>query len=221
MPDYTLYSFFRSSCSARLRIVLNLKQIPYKVHTVNLMKKEQLSDDYKLQNPSLTVPTLVIQNGPDISFTITQSVAALEYLEEVHPEIPILPALPETESRAIVRALSGIISADIQPPTSLRVMGRIMELGGSAEEWSRTLMAEGLRAYEKIAQQYAGNFSFGNDVTMADACLVPAIWNAQLYKVDLSEFPVVMRVFQNLSLHPAVIRAHWKNQADTPDELRS
>ncbi|KAF4973670.1 hypothetical protein FZEAL_9262 [Fusarium zealandicum] len=218
---YTLYTYFRSSCSARLRIALNLKSIKYDLISVNLLKGEQSSEDHKELNPSASVPVLVGHTSRGDSFKIGQSVSALEYLEERHPDCPMLPPQSDVEARATVRALVSIICADIQPVTNLRVMRRVRALGGNAEDWNCELMAEGLKAYESVAAKTAGRYSFGDEVTMADACLMPAIWNAERFGVDLTMFPTIGKVVENLKNHPAVVKAHWQNQPDTPENLRS
>ncbi|KHN95021.1 maleylacetoacetate isomerase [Metarhizium album ARSEF 1941] len=220
MPDYTLYAYYRSSCSARLRIILNLKNISYDQITVNLLKGEQLSPEHKALNPSASVPLLISNRAPDAGFKIGQSVAALEYLEEVHPLVPALPPTSDAKGRATVRALCQVIAADVQPVTNLRIMRRVRALGGDAEEWNRDLMGDGLAAYEAVAKDSAGKYSLGDDVTMADASLMPALWNAQRYGVDLSQFPTISKIFDNLSAHPAVQKAHYFVQPDCPEELR-
>ncbi|OAQ70827.1 glutathione S-transferase [Pochonia chlamydosporia 170] len=220
MTDYILYAYFRSSCSARLRIILNLKNISYDHIPINLLKDEQLSAEHKALNPSASVPLLVSKRSPDEGFKIGQSVAALEYLEEVHPEVPTLPAKSDAKSRATVRVLCEIIAADTQPVTNLRIMRRVRALGGSAEEWNKELMGEGLKAYEAVVKDSAGKYSVGDTVTMADACLMPAVWNAQRFGVDLAEFPTISKVVKNLSEHPAVLKADYFSQPDCPEELR-
>ncbi|CAG9956022.1 unnamed protein product [Clonostachys rosea f. rosea IK726] len=226
MSDITLYSYFRSSCSARVRMSLDIKGIPYDYVPVNLLKGDQLSDEHRAVNPSASVPLLVPKpsGSPDqhegVPFRIGQSLAALEYLEEAYPETTrLLPS--DIRARAIVRALANIIAADTQPVTNLRIMRRVRELGGSAEDWNKSLMAEGLRAYEAVSAPYAGRFSYGDDVSLADLCLLPAAWNAQRFGVDLAEFPVVGRVVKNLEGEPAMQKASYFKQVDTPENLRA
>ncbi|KAH7126130.1 thioredoxin-like protein [Dactylonectria macrodidyma] len=219
MSDYTLYSYFRSSCSARLRIAMNLKAIPYETVPVNLLKNEHLSDEHKTFNPSASVPVLIPKGST--SFKIGQSVAALEYLDERHPETPLLPPLSDLEARSLVRTLVEIVAADTQPVTNLRITRRIKALGGNPEEWNCQLMTDGMRAYETVAAKSAGKYSVGDDISMADCCLMPAFWNAERYGVDLSQFPVVGRIVENLKGHPAVVQAAYFNQPDTPEELRA
>ncbi|GAO13433.1 uncharacterized protein UV8b_00581 [Ustilaginoidea virens] len=219
MADYTLYAYFRSSCSARLRIILHLKGIPYDHVAVNLLQDEQLSPEHTALNPSASVPLLACRAPPHAGFAIGQSLAALEYLEEMHPEAPCLPPPGDARGRATVRVLCAIIAADTQPVTNLRIMRRVRALGGSAEDWNRELMADGLRAYEAVASGSAGRYSVGDALTMADACLVPAVWNARRFGVDLSRFPTVCRVVGNLSEHPAVQKADYFKQPDCPADL--
>lgn len=220
MPDYTLYSYFRSSCSARLRIVLNLKGISYDTVPVNLLQDEQLSESHRALNPSATVPLLLSRRSEHEGFRIGQSVAALEFLEEVHPETPILPPAGDAQARAVVRTLVNIVSADMQPVTNLGIMRRVRAIGGNAEQWNKELLAKGLRAFEAVAEDYAGRYSFGDSITMADACLLPAVWNAERFGVDLGAFPVVSRIVDGLREHPAVVKAGYFNQPDTPEDLR-
>ncbi|KAI9902328.1 hypothetical protein N3K66_001680 [Trichothecium roseum] len=224
MPEYTLHTYFRSSCSARLRIALDHKDLPWEARHVNLLKGEQHSDAHRALNPSCSVPLLVVNNPNDDTppFAIGQSLAALEYLEEAHPETtPLLPPASSPRRRAAARALAAIIACDIQPVTNLRIMKRVRAFdGASAEDWNRDLMTEGLAAYEALARDSAGAYSVGDDLTLADACLAPALWNAQRFGVDLAAFPTISRIMRNLEEHPAVIKAHWKNQPDTPEDLR-
>jgi maleylacetoacetate isomerase len=215
-PKYTLYSYFRSSCTARIRIVLNVKGIGYEQVAVNLLKDEHLSEEHRARNPSASVPLLVC--GSEDNFLIGQSLAALEYIEEVHPDIPTLPSDPK--SRAIVRALANIINADTQPVTNMRIMRRVKAIGGSAEDWNKELMADGLKAYETVAKKYSGKYSFGDTITIADACLLPAYWNAERYKVDLSPYPTINKIVDNLKENPAIVKSHPFSQPDCPDDLR-
>ncbi|KAK1593407.1 maleylacetoacetate isomerase [Colletotrichum navitas] len=216
--DYMLYSYFRSSCSARLRIALNLKSIPYTTIPTNLLKDEHLAPAHRALNPSASVPLLVHRAAAD--FRVTQSVAALEYLEETHPSsTPLLPSDPK--ARAVVRSLVDIVACDVQPVTNLRIMRRVRALGGDAEQWNRELMADGLAAYEAVALEWAGRHSVGDEISLADACLLPAYWNAERFGVDLSGYPTIRRLVDSLKDHPAVIKANYHNQPDTPEELRT
>ncbi|KAG6109210.1 hypothetical protein E4U13_006025 [Claviceps humidiphila] len=230
MPDYILYAYFRSSCSARLRIILHLKNIPFEHIPINILQDQQLSDQHRALNPSASVPLLVCPQEPEQDqkdqkdnkpgFRIGQSLAAMEYLEEVHPEIPALPPSSDPRSRALVRVLCAIIASDIQPVTNMRITRRVRALGGVPEDWNKDLMEDGLRAYEEVVKGTAGRYSVGDSLTMADACLMPAVWNAQRYGVEVDRFPTVARVAGNLSEHPAVRKAEYFRQEDCPEELR-
>ncbi|KAJ5906043.1 uncharacterized protein N7473_002959 [Penicillium subrubescens] len=221
MPDQvTLYTYFRSSCSARLRIALHLKNIPFTPIFINLLRDEQSSPTHLKVNPSGTVPALIItRESNPTSVTITQSLAALEYLDEAFPQgPPLLPTSPER--RALVRTLSQIIACDIQPVTNLRILKRVAPLGADRAVWSRELIEDGLRAYEAIVAGCAGKYSVGDEITMADVCLVPAAWGAERVGVDLSAFPVVDGIVRNLESVEAVRMGHWQRQEDTPEDLR-
>lgn len=217
----TLYAYFRSSCSARLRIALYLKGIPFTPVFVNLLKDEQSSSAHREINPSGTVPALVIQRASAAPVKITQSMAALEYLDEAFPNNgpALLPSDPE--SRALVRTLSEIIGCDIQPITNLKCLKRVALLGADRASWSKDIIEDGLRAYESIVSRSAGKFSVGDQLTSADICLIPAAWGAERVGVDLAMFPVIHGIVQNLEKEEAVKKGHWQTQPDTPEELRA
>lgn len=216
----TLYTYFRSSCSARLRIALYLKGIPFTPKFVNLLRDEQSTPAHRAINPSGTVPALIIQRGTGATVTITQSLAALEYLDEAFPNNgpALLPS--NLEDRALVRTLVSVVACDIQPVTNLKILKRVAPLGADRAAWSKDLIEDGLRAYEALAERSAGKFSVGDLITLADICLVPAAWGAERVGVDLSAFPVIYRVVQNLEKEEAVQKGHWRTQPDTPEDLR-
>lgn len=224
-PLFHLHSYFRSSCSARLRIACNLKQIPLTYSYINLLANDQTSASYTQINPSKSVPTLTLDpqsDTPSGPFAdITQSLAALEYLEEAFPgRYPLLPLATNQIGRAQVRTLANIIACDVQPVTNLRILSRVRALGGDGASWAKDLMTEGLLAYEAIVSSTAGKFSVGDQVTLADVCLVPAVWGAQRWGVDLNQMPVLMGVYENMGKMEEVDRAHWQRQEDTPQDLR-
>ncbi|PLB41266.1 maleylacetoacetate isomerase MaiA [Aspergillus candidus] len=221
-PKITLYTYFRSSCSARLRIALNLKNIPYTPIPINLLKGEQRTATNTTLNPSATVPTLIAEHTTPApkTVTITQSLPALEYLEEISTAPSLLPPASNPELRAVARTLANIIACDVQPVTNLRILKRVESYGVDRTVWAKELTEEGLRAYEAIAASVAGEFSVGDNITIADVCLLPAVWNAQRVGVDLEPFPVIQRVAARLEEVDAVKRGHWRTQADTPEEFR-
>lgn len=216
-----LYTYFRSSCSARLRIALNLKNISYDCVYVNLAKDEHRSESHKTLNPSQSVPALVIPDSGHTSFSIGQSIAALEYLEDVYPNtLMLLPPPSDPFARAAIRSSVQIIASDIQPLTTSRALRRVGESGADPNTWTRHFMALGLAAYESAIAKTAGNFSYGDEISLADCCLVPAVWGAQRYDVDMKPFLKIMEIYQRLMEEPAVQKAHWRAQEDTPEEFR-
>jgi maleylacetoacetate isomerase len=119
-----------------------------------------------------------------------------------------------------VRALVNIIAADTQPVTNLRILQRADRLGASKEDWSRELQEQGLAAYERVIAATAGKYSVGDSITLADVCLVPAVWGAVRWGVDMTAFPTIQRIYEEMDKEPAVQEAHWAKQADTPEGLR-
>lgn len=221
-PKITLYTYFRSSCAARLRIALNLKSLTYTPVHVNLLKGEQLNASYLEINPSGTVPALVVEYPSQKPVTITQSLAALEYLDEIPAgaAYPLLPPMSDLAGRATVRALSDIIVSHVQPVTNLSIQKKIGALGADRTAWAKALTEDRLQGYESIAAKTAGAYSVGDRITMADVCLVPAAWGAERLGVDLKMFPTIHKVVERLEGEEAVKKAHWKSQEDTPEELR-
>lgn len=223
-PGVTLYTYFRSSCSARLRIALNYKSIPYTSIPINLLKDEQHSAPYNTTiNPSSAVPSLIIKPGPGTTdtVTITQSMAALEYLEEAFPDKPaLLPPASDPTARAHVRTLASIIACDVQPVTNLRILKRVGALGVDRTAWSKDLIVEGLTAYEALASKTAGKFSVGDQLTVADLCLLPGVWGAERIGLGLDAYPTVKRIAEALEKEDSVKKGHWRTQEDTPEEFR-
>jgi len=161
------------------------------------------------------------QGDSEQHFAIGQSIAALEYLEESCPHTrALLPPLSNPTTRAKVRNLVNIVACDIQPVTNLRIQKRVKGLGGNPTEWSRELMAAGFEAFERTVVKSTGKFCVGDEITLADVCLVPAVWSAERMGLDFNPYPVMMRVFETMLAEKEVVDAHWKNQPDTPDDLR-
>ena len=219
ISKFVLYTYFRSSCSGRLRIALALKNIKVQHVRVNLLDRDQLNDNFLLLNASQSVPVLVDQANND--FPIGQSIAALEYLEEAYPEKKqLLPPFSDPLTRAKVRVLVNIIACDTQPVTNLRLVEEIRGSGGDVSKWMKKWISQGLRSYELTLSKTAGKYSVGDEITLADVCLVPAVWGAERYGVDMSSMPQLTRVYRTVSEEEAIQSAHWKNQPDTPDDLR-
>jgi maleylacetoacetate isomerase len=222
MTSLTLYGYYRSSCTARLRIALNLKSLPYKKTIIDVTSSKHQSEEYIRLNPSRSVPTLIVGADTPSPLTITQSLAGLEFLEEYFPDSPhLLPPASDYNGRAQVRAMVNIIVADVQPITNLKTLRKVKSIGYDEFEWAREFTSQGLRAFEGIASRTAGKYSYGDQLSLADVCLPPAMWNAERFQVDLAPYPTVRRVYETLSALPEVRNAHWQAQEDCPDELRS
>ena len=193
----TLYSYWRSSCSWRVRIALALKGIEYDIKEIHLLRDggEQNKQDYIEVNPFRGVPTFVQGD-----FSISQSLAIIEYLEEKYPETyNLLPKSPE--ARAQVRKLALAVACDIQPLQNLKVLIEVGEANKMA--WGKKWIAQGLAALEKYLEKTAGVYSFGDNITLADLCLVPQVYNANRFGVDMSQFPIISRVNDELIKHEA------------------
>jgi len=217
---FLLYGWYKSSATGRLRIALNYKGIPYEYRSVRLMDGEQHKAAHMALNPSGTVPVLTdLRPGSEgASFPIVQSIAALEYLEETFPDSPaLLPSNPL--QRAKVRSLVGVISSDTQPRAHRTVVKDIAAFGQSTEAWMTKYLTKGLKAYETIAATTAGKFSVGDQLSMADVCLLPCVWNAEKANVDLEQFPILMKIVRNMNELESVKKAHWTKQPDTPADM--
>ncbi|MDB5489202.1 MAG: maleylacetoacetate isomerase [Reyranella sp.] len=209
-----LIGYFRSSAAFRVRIALNLKGIAVEHASRHLRKGEQSSADYVALNPQKLVPALILDNES----VLTQSIAIMEYLEETHPEPPLLPKDPV--GRARVRSLSLIVSADIHPIQNLRVMAYLRQKFEQTEEsaftWSRHWIETGFDAYEAtlVREASTGAFSHGDQPTMADMCLVPQVFNATRFKVDMKRYPTIQRIYDTCMKHPAFDAAQPSKQPD-------
>jgi maleylacetoacetate isomerase len=204
-----LYSYFRSSASWRVRIALAYKKVEYEYRAVNLVKDggEQKKAAYMALNPSGLVPALAIDGH-----TLGQSVAILEYLEETRPEPPLLPA--DAFLRAVVRQMVQIIAADTQPVQNLRVLNHVEKLGGNKQEWAQHYIALNFAALEELLLRHAGRCCVGDELTMADLCLVPQLANAHRFGVDVSKYPTITRIAAGLADRPEFKAAHPDNQPD-------
>ncbi|KAF1944268.1 thioredoxin-like protein [Clathrospora elynae] len=198
--SYHLYDRERSSCARRVRIALALKAVPNVIlHDVDMTAKEHITDAYRALNPSGAVPTLVVemqsQSGGTSKFVLTQSTAILEYLDEVFPNLcPLLPPVTEVEQRAKVRELVAIVTQDIFPFVNRRNADRIREIRDSEDDqlaFVTRFLYEGFDAYEKIMENgeaCGAKFSVGENVTLADVCLVPQVLQAKMWGVDVCEY---------------------------------
>jgi maleylacetoacetate isomerase len=216
-----LHTYFRSSCSARVRTAAHYKNIPLTYSYIHLLKSDQTTPEYTLTNPSASVPTLTLTSSGSPSIVIRQSIPILEFLEEYFPNTPRL--LPENPvERARVRELVNIIASDLQPVTNLRILKAVKKLGGdqAPTEWAKKWMGRGLEAFDKVAEGYAGKYSVGDEVSMADVVLAPAVEGALRYGVDLEGLKTVKRVYENVRGLDAFKKGDWRHQPDTPEEFK-
>lgn len=218
---YTLYTFFGSSCSARVRIACHLKSIPLNYKFIDLMTAGQNAPSYASLNPSQFVPLLVVHDaasGAEVA-KISQSTAILEYLEETSgAEVRLLPQDPVAKAK--VRELLGVIAADTQPVTNQRIVKWIVPRGVDEQEWQGHFMRDGLKAYEGICGPSAGTWSVGDQISLADVYLVAAVDRANRYKVDLGEFPTVARIDKAMRETEAYQKGGFRSQPDTPESMR-
>jgi len=207
-----LYSYFRSSAAYRARIALNLKGIAYETVSVHLVKDggHNYRPEFRAINPQMRVPVLVTDRGD----RLIQSLAIIEYLDETHPEPPLLPKDPI--GRAEVRALAELIACDIHPlnnTSPLRYLKNTMGQEQSAiDTWYHHWILAGFEALEGLIA--AGPYACGNTVTIADICLVPQVANARRLKVPLDKFPKIVAVDAACLKLPAFDRARPENQPD-------
>lgn len=209
-----LYSYWRSSTAYRLRIALAFKQLPYELLPINLAQKQNLQSDFRSVNPQMLVPTY-----EEAGFSLGQSMAILEYLEETYPEPPILPHNPK--DRAYVRMLASVIACDIHPLNNVRVLNFLTDDLRISEErkrcWYAHWISTGLKAFEDLLAKYGKDkaYCLGSSVTLADFCLIPQVYNAMRFNCDLSDYPRVRNIAENCNLLPCFIEAHPDTQPDS------
>jgi len=210
-----LYNYFRSSASFRVRIALNFKGLPYEYAVVHLTKGggQQFAPEFRAINPDALIPVL-----DDEGQRLTQSLAIIEYLEETHPEPPLLPTAPL--ERAYVRAIALGIACEIHPLNNLRVLRYLVRdlkvTDGQKDAWYRHWVQEGLAAVEArlVAENRCGRYALGSRVTLADVVIVPQIFNAKRFDCRLDHVPTVMRIFEHCMELPAFIDAQPARQPD-------
>ncbi len=201
-----LYNYFRSSASYRVRIALALKGLSYEYVAVHLVKNEQLSASFSAVAPAQLVPALVVDED-GANRALTQSLAIIEYLDETHPEPPLLPK--DAAGRARVRAIALDMACEIHPLDNLRVLRYLVKEMGVSEDdknrWYRHWVESGLEVVERQLAGHAetGRFCHGDMPGLADCVLVPQIHNAQRMNCRLDHVPTVMRVFGNCMAEPA------------------
>ncbi len=212
MSDTVLFDYWRSSASYRVRIALNMLAIPYRSVAVDLLAGEHKQAEHRTRNPQGLVPALSIDGQ-----MLTQSLAIIEYLSETRPGSGLLPSDPAARQR--VRALSYAIAMDIHPICNLGVVFHVMQQSqdpdAARSAWMQKFIGEGLSAFERMLDTpEAGEFCHGDQPTMADLCLVPQIYNARRWNVDLSACPRAAAIAGKCEQLPAFARAH-------PDQVAS
>ncbi len=210
-----LYSYWRSSAAFRVRIALNLKDIDYEVIPVHLGKNggEQMSEFYENKNPNRLVP--LFDDGKN---SIHQSLAIIEYLDEIQAEPALLPGSPI--DRAWVRSIAMDMAIDIHPISNLRVLRHLIKQFGASNEakdaWYQHWIKLGLASVEKqlSTDPRRGRFTYGNQPGLIDICLVPQLFNALSSKMDMSSYPTLMNILNECMKLPAFINASWEKQID-------
>ena len=207
-----LYSYFRSSAAYRVRIALNLKGLPYETVPIHLVKGggQNKSPEYRAINPHMRVPALTLPNGN----VLVQSLAIIEYLDETHRQPPLLPA--DASARAKVRAAAQIIACDIHPLNNIGPLrylkNPLAHEQAEIDAWYHHWVLDGFAALEAMIEP--GPYSFGAQVTLADICLVPQVFNARRLKVPLDGFPKIVAVDAACNALPPFEKARPDNQPD-------
>jgi maleylpyruvate isomerase len=210
-----LYSYFRSSAAYRVRIALNLKGLAYEYAPIHLLRDggQQLKPEYRELNPDGIVPTFV--DGDNV---LTQSLAIIEYLEETHPEPALLPGTPL--DRAFIRSIALQVACEIHPVDNLRVLKYLkhtLKVGDEAKDaWYRHWLESGFESLEKrlANDPRVGKLCFGDTPTLADLCLVPQVFNARRFNIDMSRYPTIERIADHAAQIDAFARAAPGQQPD-------
>jgi len=206
-----LHSAWRASAPYRVRIGLNLKGVAYEYAPVDLVAGQQKSPAYHAVNAQDLVPSLVLEDGR----VLTQSLSILEWLEETRPEPALLPK--DAFDRQIVRAMATIVACDIHPVNNLRILKALAGLGieePARNDWARRWIGDGFTALEPMVAEHGAGYAFGETPTLADCCLVPQVYNAARFAVDMTPFPAIAAAAARAAEHPAIAAAHPNNQPD-------
>ncbi|WP_311267979.1 maleylacetoacetate isomerase [Sphingobium sp. WCS2017Hpa-17] len=210
-PALILHGYWRSGTSYRTRIALNIKGLRYDQVSHDLRTGEQRAPDYLALNPQGLVPALEVEGH-----VLTQSGAIIEWLDERYPDPPLLPV--SAIDRAAVRAMALLVACDIHPLNNVRVLNRLRDdLGASPDavkDWIAHWISQGFGALETLVTRHGGRFCFGDRLTLADCHIVPQLYSADRFGVDLSAFPRLVETVGRVHAEPAVAAAHPDRQAD-------
>jgi maleylacetoacetate isomerase/maleylpyruvate isomerase len=207
---YTLYSAWRATAPYRVRIGLALKGVAYDYAALDLIKGDQREPAYRAVNPQGLTPALDIGGR-----VLTQSLAILEWLEEAYPDPPILPKA--ALDRQTVRTMAAIVACDIHPLNNTRVGRKLNKMGidqAGILEWTQGWIRDGFDVLEAMIAAEGKGFAFGATPTMADCCLIPQVYSATRYEVDLAPYPAIRAVAERAAAHPAFQAAHPNMQPD-------
>ena len=210
-----LYGYWRSSSAYRVRIMLEFKNLSYEPVGVHLLKDggEQYAPDFMEISPLGQVPMLALK-GPSGPLYLSQSMAIAEFLEDAHPTPSLLPRDPWMRARA--RELAEMVNAGIQPLQNLRVLRSLKASGVDSDSWRNEVMRRGFHALERRLRSSAGAYAVGDGITVADAFLVPQVYAARRFALDLDDFPLLVQTTDACLEHPAFSAAHPDRQPDAP-----
>jgi len=211
----TLHSAWRASAPYRVRIGLNLKGLDYDIAPVDLVTSQHHGEAYRALNAQALVPTLEVARAGEEGRKLTQSLAILEWLDETVPEPRLLPADPF--DRAVVRAMAEIVACDIHPVNNLRILRALTGLGvdqDGRDAWAQRWIGEGFAALEPMVAEHGKGYAFGDTPGLADCCLVPQVYNAARFHVDMVPFPAIRAAVARALEHPAISAAHPNLQPD-------
>lgn len=206
---YVLYTYWRSSCSHRVRIALGYKKLAWEPVFVNLLEAAQTKPEYHAKNPTGYIPALLVDGQ-----ILGESIAILEYLEETRPRPPLLPAEPL--ARARVRQLTEVINAGIQPLQNSGVQRHLSSLGVDSQGWLERFVGPGLAALEAMTRPLAGAFCVGDALSFADVALVPQLYFARRFGISLEEMPTLRRIEATCAAMACFQVAHAERQPDAP-----
>jgi len=208
-----LYGYWRSSAAYRVRVALNLKNIACQLLSVHLVKNggEQHHDDYVDLNPTHLVPTLI-----DGELVLNQSMAIIDYLDSVYPDVALYPE--GAAEKAIVQSLALDIACEIHPVNNLRIQQYLASSLNVNDQdklnWTLHWMNTGFTALETRLKKTSGDYCYKNQITVADLCLVPQVYNANRFGVDMSQYPIITAIVERCNQQPAFIDALPENQSD-------